>query len=155
MTTSIGASVLDSSLYIPELKSRRKQSVLQELVARAFQAGALRGPALLLETLLVRERLAPTALGRGVALPHARSVGVSGPHVVIARSHRGIDWGSPDGQPVHLVLLVLSPAESTDEIYLDFVGRVAAVARLQRNRQRILDASEFGGVASVLGDLLS
>lgn len=153
MTTTTGASVLDSSLYIPELKSRRKQSVLQELVARAFHAGALKAPSLLTETLLVRERVAPTALGRGVALPHARSVGVADPRVVVGRSRRGIDWGAPDDQAVHMVLLVLSPAEHSDETHLDLVGRVAAVARLQRNRQRILEASEFGAVVAVFGDL--
>jgi mannitol/fructose-specific phosphotransferase system IIA component (Ntr-type) len=153
MTTSTGASVLDSSLYIPELKSRRKRSVLQELVTQASQAGAVRSPALLLDTLLLRESLAPTSPGRGLAVPHARSVGVADARLVIGRSHRGIDWDAPDEMNVHLVLLVLSPAESGDDAHFDFVARVVAAARLQRSRQRILDAADFTAVASALGDL--
>jgi PTS system fructose-specific IIC component len=153
MTTSTGASVLDSSLYIPELKPRRRHSVLQELVARASHAGALRAPSLLLETLQLRERLAPSAIGRGAAVPHARSIAVREPRVVVARSQRGIDWGAIDEEPVHVVLLVLSPAIFSEELHVDFVGRVAAVARLQRNRQRLLEASEFAGIQAVLADV--
>ena len=153
MSIAIGLSVLDSSLYIAELKTRRVSSVLNELVARAHSAGTARDPALLRETLALRERLRLTPILKSVAVPHARSLAVAEPRIVVARSHRGIDWSAPDEQLVHVVLLVLSPPDVSPEAHLESVARAAAVARLQRNRQRLLDATEFSAVALVLGDL--
>src|SRR5258705_1796625 len=99
MTTQIGPSVLDPALYIPELKVRRKATILQELVSHASRAGAVREPAVLLATLALRERLYGTGIGKGVAIPHARSIAVTESRLLVARSHRGIDWNAPDDCP--------------------------------------------------------
>jgi len=152
MTTQIGPLVLDPSLYISDLKLRRKPAVLQEFVTLASRAGAVREPAVLRETLLLRERLFGTAIGKGVAVPHACSIAVAEPRLVIARSRRGIDWDAPDGQPVHLVLLALSPADAGDGAHAEFVSRAAAIGRLQRNRTRLLQAVAFDEVADVFED---
>lgn len=153
--TTIGTApaVLDSSLYIPELKTRRKEAALQDLVSLAQQAGAVRGPELLLDLLAMRERLGSTAIGKGVALPHARSFTVCRPQLLVARSRRGIEWDAPDGLPVTLLLLSLTPGEWSEEAHHAFLGRAAAVGRLQRNRQRLLDAASFADVATVLREV--
>lgn len=146
-------SVPDPSLYIPELKTRRKEAALTDLVSLAHQAGAVRGPELLLDLLLMRERLGSTAIGKGVALPHARSMTVGRPQLLVARSRRGIEWDAPDEQPVTLVLLTLTPGEWGEEAHHALLGRAAAVARLQRNRQRLLDAACYEDVATVLREV--
>src|SRR5437762_1787437 len=133
MAMAIGDSVLFSSLYIPELRPKRKESILEELVSRAHALGAVRDATLLRDTLLLREKLGSTAVGKGVAIPNARSVAVIAPRLAVARSRRGIDWAAPDELPVHLVLLVLSPGEFGEDVHGDFVSRVAALMRLQRN----------------------
>jgi PTS system fructose-specific IIC component len=153
MAMAIGLSVLDPSLYISELKPRRREAALHELVARAHEAGVVDPPLLLRETLALREKLGSTALGKGVALPNARSVSIHQPRIVVGRSSRGIDWNAPDGQPVHLVLLALSPGEFTEEMHHDLIGRAAAAVRLQRNRQKLLEAPGFEAVAAVLREV--
>ena len=150
MTTMAVASVLDSSLYIPDLKPKRRDSALHEMVARAHQGGFVRDPVLLCETLGLRERVEASAIGKGVAIPHARSLAVIEPRLLVARSRRGIDWGAADGLPVRLILLALSPSEHSEEIHHELLARAAAVARLQRNRQKILEAESFETVAQVL-----
>jgi mannitol/fructose-specific phosphotransferase system IIA component (Ntr-type) len=152
MTTLVGPAVLDPSLYISELKLRRKPSILEELVAHATRAGAVRAPDVLRETLLLRERLFGTGIGKGVAVPNARSIAVREPRLLIARSRRGIPWDASDSALVHLVLLVLSPAEAGEEAHADFVSRAAAIGRLQRNRTRLLEAEAFGEVVQVFGE---
>jgi len=77
------------------------------------------------------------------------------PCIVFARSKRGIEWDAPDGDPVRLVLLMLSPAELTAEMHVEWVARGAAVLRLQRQRQRLLDAGTFDAVAAVFGEALA
>jgi mannitol/fructose-specific phosphotransferase system IIA component (Ntr-type) len=142
MSISIGPAVLDISLAIPELRLRRKDAVLQELVDRVRETAAVSDGDLLLETLLLRERLGSTAIGKGVALPNARSIAVPESRLIVARSRRGIDWRAADGADVELVFLVLSPAEWSVEMHHEQLGRAAAFTRLQRNRQRLLEATD-------------
>ena len=153
MSITLGPSVLDSSLYIPDLRPRRKESVLQELVACAAAARVLRDPSVLLETLCLRERLGSTALGKGVAVPNARSIAVIEPRLIVARSRRGIDWKASDELPVQIVLMVLSPGEASLEAHHELLARAAAIARLQRNRQRLIEAADFEAVVGVLRDV--
>jgi PTS system fructose-specific IIC component len=153
MTLVATPSALDPSLYISELKPKRRDSVLAEMVELAHRAGSVRDPAPLLELLLCRERLGTTAIGKGVAIPNARSLVVLRPQIVFARSRRGIEWNAPDAQPVSLVLLVLAPAECSKATAHSFLGRAVAVARLQRNRQRLREAATFEAAALVLKEI--
>ena len=153
MTRGADPSVLGPSLYIPELTTGRREEALAELVARAHQAEAVRAPEPLLRLLVMRERLGSTAIGKAVALPHARSLTVNSPQIVIARSRRGIDWDAPDTLPVKLILLTLTPGEWSEEAHHALLGRAAAVARLHRTRRRLLDAASVDEVASVLGEV--
>ncbi len=81
--------------------------------------------ALVLERVLDRERLASTALGHGVALPHPRAP-VAGlladPVVVVAHLRRPVDWAALDGVPVHTALLLLSPSAP---VHLQLLSRVS------------------------------
>lgn len=154
MTATIVPSVLDSSLYVPDLRHRRRDSVLAELVDLARSCGVANEPALLLETLLMREKLGTTALGKGVAVPYARSIAVTEPRIVVSRSKRGVDWDAPDGGLVHIVLLVLSPADLPLEAHHEFLGRVTGALRLQRQRQRLIDATGYAQVQAVLREIL-
>jgi fructose PTS system EIIBC or EIIC component len=153
MTLVATPSALDPSLYISDLKPKRRDSVLTEMVGLAHRAGSVRDPGPLIELLFLRERLGSTAIGKGVAIPNARSLVVLRPQIVFARSRRGVEWSAPDQQPVSLVLLVLAPAEWSESTAHAFLGRAVAVARLQRNRQRLLEASSFEVAAQVLKEI--
>jgi len=155
MTTGLTSTVFDSSLFIPELRYRKLEPALGEMVSRAGRAGSVTAPKLLRGTLVARERAGSTAIGKGAALPHARSVHVLEPCVVFARSHQGIEWDAPDGDAVHLILLMLSPAEVTAETHVDWIARGAAVLRLQRQRQRLLEAEDAAAVLTVLAEVWS
>ncbi len=141
MPITIGPE-LHLSLVIPELGHRKKESALLEMLRRAHDAGAVREPELLRATLLMRERLGSTAVGRGVALPNARSLLVNEPRVVVGRSHRGIDWGATDDVAVQLVFLVLSPPELTPEAHHESLARVTAAFKTIRQRTRLLEAGD-------------
>jgi mannitol/fructose-specific phosphotransferase system IIA component (Ntr-type) len=137
----------DLALCIPDLRSRKKEAALAEMVTAARELGVVVDSELLLELLRLRERLGNTGLGKGVAIPQARSSTVLAPRVIVARSNRGIDWGAEDETPVTLAMLVLAPAEWSDEAYFGLVSRTASATRLQRNRQKLMGAeslAEFG-----------
>ena len=150
MTTAAVHSVPDSSLFLPDLKLKRKESVLHELVGAALRDRAVRDAGLLQETLLKRERWCPSAIGKGVAVPNARSLAVIEPRMVVARSLRGIEWDAPDDLGVQLVLLVLSPSEAPIESHLERVARAIALTRSQRNRQKLVEAVDGRVLAALL-----
>ena len=133
----------DLALCISDLRSKKKEAVLTEMVEAAAELGLVTDAGLLLEILKQRERLGTTALGKGVALPHARSLTMRAPRVIVARSTRGIEWGADDDAPVTLVMLVLAPAEWSEEAYVGLVARTASATRLQRTRQKLLGAESI------------
>jgi mannitol/fructose-specific phosphotransferase system IIA component (Ntr-type) len=143
MTTVAVHSVPDTSLFLPDLKLKRKESVLHEMASVAHGARVVRDPELVHETLLRRERWCPSGIGNGVAVPNARSLGVAEPRLVVARMRRGVEWGASDGGAVQLVLLVLSPSEVSVEYHLERVARVVAITRTQRNRKKLLEAMDI------------
>jgi len=150
MTLGTAPIGYDLSLCIPNLKAKGKESALAEMVSAAHLAGAIREADLLLELLRVRERVGSTALGKGVAIPSARSVTVLAPRLVLGRTARGIEWGAADGHPVTLIFMALAPGEWREEAFHGLIARAAAVARLQRNRHRLLSAPSPEAVAEVL-----
>jgi len=63
-----------------------------------------------LSALLVREGKLSTAVGDGLAIPHASIGGLPDPVVIVAKSEKGILHSSPDGKPIYLFFLVLVPS---------------------------------------------
>ena|SRR5258706_11860796 len=145
----------DLSLFIPDLKARKKEQAFAELVNAACDAGVVTDAPLLLEFLKLRERLGATAIGKGVAIPHARSATILTPRFLMARSQRGIDWGATDGVPVQLVFLVLSPGEWSDEAHHGWLARATSLARLQRTRQKLLGAASPSAAAAIAREVMS
>lgn len=66
------------------------------------------------ELVLKREQVGTTGIGRGFAVPHARHPNLKRVVGCLAHSGHGIDFDSLDGEPVHLLVLILSPANQLD-----------------------------------------
>jgi mannitol/fructose-specific phosphotransferase system IIA component (Ntr-type) len=141
---------LRPNLFIPELRSHKKASVLEEMVTVLAGAGVTRNPEVVLQLLHGREALGSTAIGKGVAVPHGRSVLIGERAVVCARSSEGVDFDAPDGAPVKLFFLLVAPAMERDPIYLKLLAEVVRAVRLSRNRQLLLKAPHFGAIREAL-----
>ena len=139
-----------STLYLPNLQARRRTSALEEMVQALVPAGVTRYPAAILDLLAQREALGSTAIGKGVAVPHARSALIAERAVLIARSVRGIDFDAPDGKPVQLIFLIVAPSVGQDPIYLKLLADIVRAVRLTKVRQRLLEAPDFATVQEAL-----
>ena len=64
-----------------------------------------------------------TAIGDGIALPHACNAGVSAPGISALLLRRGVDWGAPDGEPVDLVFMIAVPPGS-ESLHLQILARL-------------------------------
>ena len=150
MMVQAAPAISDLSRFIPDLRSRRRDGVLFELVETAHRAGVVRTPAPVSEIVRLRERMIPGAIARDAAVVAARSLAVVRPHVLVGRSSRGIDWPGADDGVVHLAVLVLVPAEWTEDAFHALLTRGAALIRLQKQRQRLIAQGSDAMVATLL-----
>jgi PTS system nitrogen regulatory IIA component len=119
------SDLLNEQLILPNLAGATKQQVLEEIVEHlaTVQNGINAGE--LLKALLEREKLGSTGIGNGIAIPHGKLDGLSDIVLVFARSAGGVPFEAIDGKPIHLIFLLVAPANSTG-------GHLKALARLSR-----------------------
>ena len=88
---------------VADLAATRKEEAIQEMVRQLCASGALpKAQAAGVEkAILRREELGSTGIGKGVAVPHAKVVGVKGVLGAFGRSRHGVEFNSLDGQPVY------------------------------------------------------
>lgn len=115
-----------------DLDAGSKRALLKLLAATAAERLG-RPEAEILTALEDREALGSTALGRGVALPHARLAGDGPPLILFARLRRAIDYEARDEEPVDLVILVLWPEAQADQ----FLPALAETCRAFREPQAL------------------
>jgi mannitol/fructose-specific phosphotransferase system IIA component (Ntr-type) len=145
------ASPLPASMTpeLVELRQRRRDSALSQLVSAAESSRHVSEPLVVLAALQRTHRLMGGAAARGFVVAHARSVALAGPAFLLGRSVRGVDWSAEDGSVVHLAALLLSPASLPAAAHVERVAAVMHLLRLQRTRQRVLEA-EPAQVAALL-----
>jgi len=141
---------LRKALFISEIKAKRKASVLEEMVAVLATADVTRHPEGVLDAVRRRETLGSTGLGKGIAVPHARSTLITERSMVIARSTKGIDFDSPDGQPTHLCFLIVAPPLEVSNQYLPVLGKIAQFSKESDVPQRLLGLTENGQFLKLL-----
>jgi mannitol/fructose-specific phosphotransferase system IIA component (Ntr-type) len=105
---------------MPELKSTTGLQAIGELVEHLVSVGTLSPESADPIVLAVRqrERSMSTALGFGVAIPHAATSLISQTILAFGRSREGIDFDSLDNQPVRLVVLVVVPVREREKRFL-------------------------------------
>ncbi len=107
-------------------------------------------PQIILQTILAREQLGSTGLGRGFALPHARMPGIEKARGLLMRLARPIAFESIDRLPVDIIFLLIMPAEKPGEQ----MTALASVARSMRD-ERLLAAIRKAKSAAALYDHLA
>jgi len=106
-----------------DLEPEDKEGALQQMVSLLGLDSEAH--AILHRLLKKRENLGSTGIGKGVAIPHCRSLVVERLRVAYGRSRKGLDFDAVDGEPVnHLFLIVAPPVEISNQ-YLPVLGKIA------------------------------
>jgi Kef-type K+ transport system membrane component KefB len=119
--------------------------------ALAARVGRAEDAALFTKRVRLREELASTGVGDGVAIPHAEIEGLEGPLVAFARLADGIDFDAPDGQPVRLVFLLLIPPREY-ELQLQLLSALARLMTRDEIRRGLLSAKDARAVIASLDE---
>ena len=100
-------------------------------------------------SLLAREKLGSTAIGRGVAIPHSRMSGCSEPLGCLILLSEGVDFGAPDGADVEIAFILLVPEAATQD-HLDLLASLANAFSNADIRDRLKKADRAGDARLVL-----
>ena len=122
--------MLSNSAFLVNFDGTSKKQVLEELSKLAgFKLGI--NSRELLENLTKREKLGSTAVGNGIAIPHANVTNIDKPHVFVSTLVNGLDFNSPDDRPVDIIFLLIAANNKGSE----HLQALALISRLLRNKE--------------------
>ncbi len=119
-----------------ELEGTTKDEVLKELISLLKLDEKAEG--MLFKMLKRRENLGSTGIGRGIAIPHCRSLVVNRLRVAFGRKSTGLDFKAIDDKPVHFMFLIVAPPLEVSNQYLPVLGKIAQFSKEADVPQRLL-----------------
>ena len=117
-----------------------KDDVLKELIALLKLDEKSQG--MLFKMLKRRENLGSTGIGRGIAIPHCRSLVVSKLRVAFGRKKDGLDFRAIDEKPVNFFFLIVAPPLEVSNQYLPVLGKIAQFSKEADVPSRLLTINE-------------
>ena len=126
-----------------------KKSVLEKTSSMLSMANQELNQADIFNSLLQRERLGSTGLGRGIAIPHTRMENNKRTVATFLQLKTGVDYDSPDGVPVDLFFCLLVPEESTEQ-HLQILAKLADMFRDEKLIQSLRTAKTKESIYQIL-----
>ncbi len=123
-----------------ELEGDTKDDVLKELIGLLGLDEKSEG--MLFKMLKRRENLGSTGIGRGIAIPHCRSLVVSKLRVAFGRKPQGLDFKAIDEKPVNFVFLIVAPPLEVSNQYLPVLGKIAQFSKEPDVPERLFSLTE-------------
>lgn len=120
------ASLLSKERINLSLKPGQKNKVIEELVFMVKQGADAE---LIVSTLLKREELGSTGIGKGIAIPHCRSLAVDKLEIAVGKTQKPINFNAIDKKPVSLIFLIIAPPQDPGNQYLITLGKIVQIAK--------------------------
>lgn len=117
--------VLRKDVMLLDLQATSKEVVIDEMIASLVDKGYVTDFDVFKTGIMNREAQTTTGLGDGIAMPHAKNAAVKEATVLFAKSNKGVDYASLDGQPTDLFFMIAAPEGANDT-------HLAALAELSK-----------------------
>lgn len=131
-----------------ELEGTNKDAVLKEMI------GLLKldekSESILYKMLKRRENLGSTGIGKGIAIPHCRSLVVNRLRVAFGRRSEGLDFRAIDEQAVQNIFLIVAPPLEVSNQYLPVLGKIAQFSKESDVPERLAQISTPGEFLAML-----
>jgi mannitol/fructose-specific phosphotransferase system IIA component (Ntr-type) len=132
---------LSTGRFRREMVAGKRREAIRELVELAVAGVDLNADGVD-SSVWEREQLLATGIGHGVAIPHARIEGLKDPIVAVGLSDSGIDFDAPDGQPAHIVFLLLTPRKDPS-VQLELSANISQIFRDPHALERAQRSQNF------------
>lgn len=142
---------LSTKAIITDIKSIKKEEVIKELVDALINASDIdkRHRNKLIDALMAREALGSTAIGQGVAIPHAKCDCVDKLVAAFGISRRGVDFDSLDGEPAHIFFLLVAPQDSAGP-HLKALARISRLLKDKYFRDSLRNCEDDKSVINII-----
>ena len=117
--------VLNKNVMLFDLQATEKEGVINEMVQSLVDNGVVTDFDTFKAGIMNREAQTSTGLGDGIAMPHSKNEAVKEATVLFAKSNKGVDYASLDGQPTDLFFMIAAPEGANDT-------HLAALAELSK-----------------------
>jgi len=151
MKTLLDALQEGRLIELPDNHKNRALEYLAALIEAIPDIGVEQG---ITENVMARESAHNTGIGLGWACPHARTRHDGEVVCAVGWSPQGIDYGAPDGQPVHLMVMYFVP-ETQKNAYLKEISSLAKAIQTQPTLQDLKSLTDLGEVRHALLDAIS
>jgi len=143
------ADLLDENLSKAPLESAFKDEVIAELVELLVRAHKIADRQRALDALYAREAQGSTGIGSGVAIPHARDPEVEGVVLAVGVSSDGIEFDAVDGEPVHLVFLLLA-APDKPELNVETLADIGNLVQMPGMYEKLVAARDSAALIQTI-----
>ena len=142
---------LSKKAITADLKSTKKDEVMKELVDLLINAGEIekKSRPKLIELLVAREELGSTAIGQGVAIPHAKVDCVKNLVAAFGVSHKGVDFDSLDGEPAYIFFLLAAPVDSAGP-HLKALARISRLLKDKFFRESLRQSKDIESIIKII-----
>ena len=121
---------LSEKAITADLKATNKDSAIREMTDLLAKAEGFRNKDEVVKTLLSREALGSTGIGLGIGIPHGKSNAVKNLVAAFGISKKGINFDALDGEPVHIVFLLVAPMDAAG----NHLKALAKISRLLKDK---------------------
>jgi len=141
--------ILSPTVVKVGIKSLDKEEAFEELIDLLVQAGKVKDRERALQAIYTREEMRSTGIGNGVAIPHGKDESIEQITAAAGTSTEGIEFDAIDGQPVHLVFLVLAEANNPGP-HLQTLSEIATCLNVPETYEKLIHARTPGDFLGVL-----
>ncbi|WP_203265078.1 PTS fructose transporter subunit IIABC [Streptococcus uberis] len=117
--------LLKKDLMLLDLQATSKEAAIDEMISRLVSKDVVSDFDTFKKGIMAREAQTSTGLGDGIAMPHSKNASVREASVLFAKSNKGVDYESLDGQPTDLFFMIAAPDGANDT-------HLAALAQLSQ-----------------------
>ena len=132
--------LIDKNSIKLNLVSTNKLDVVDELVDLVYKSGNLNNKDEYKKAILAREELSTTAIGEGVAIPHAKNKSVNKASLAVGISKEGIDYEAFDDSLSHLFFMIAAP-DGANDTHLEVLSRLSTILMDEDFRNELINAS--------------
>jgi PTS system fructose-specific IIA component/PTS system nitrogen regulatory IIA component len=138
---------------IDDLKALDKETVIKEMVQALVKTGRIEESTSgkVIKALMDREELGSTGIGAGVAVPHAKHDSINDLVGAFGRSNKGINFDALDGEPVHILFLLLS-SKNASGAHLEALAYISRLVRDEKFVKFLREAKAVAALRELLGE---
>ena len=149
------SQLIPPELVVEDMKATEKKLAIRELLAHLVQLRRISAEiAKKLERAVIRrESQGSTGIGKGLAIPHMKNCShVSEVMAIFGRAKAGIPFDAIDGEPVHLLFLVISPSGAESD-HVAVMKKIASIGRDEKTNRYLTNSEDLASITEIFKEV--